>query len=507
MLIDRAALTPGQTLQADLVIVGGGVAGITLARRFANSKTSVLLLEGGGFSATERSQSLYEMEMVTRHSGMDREEVYATRERLRFFGGTSNHWSGWCRPLESWDFEERSWVENSGWPVGFDELKPWYVKAQDHLGLHAFDDQVGPSQGGGKRVFDVDGADFESRTFHFAPESARRFRMHKDELVAAPNVRLLVEANVLRLHADESRSTVTHASVQVEDGPAITVRGTRFVLATGGLENPRVLLLSEEQSPGAFNRHDLVGRYFMEHPHDSTAGWLVFVRGKRREALENLYMRRPRVKGSEMNEMNVWMPSRACQEREKLLNVTLQIRQPKRVKLDDLGKAVQTTNQALYGWDHDAGGEQVQKVRVWTRSENAPRADSRVFLGDDVDRLGLRKAKIDWKLGEAESRSIRRTFELWAAAFAATSRGRARIRIDPDKPFGHTWGGAHHMGTTRMAADPKAGVVDADCKLHGLDNLWVGGSSVYTTSGVANPTFTLMALALRLGEHLAGEIQ
>lgn len=497
MLVDRSALSAGQTLTADLVVIGAGAAGITVARHFANTSTTVLLVEGGGYAPSDRSQALYTMEMDDRYTGTEREAAYSTRERLRFFGGTTNHWAGWCRPLEPEDFAPRAWVPDSGWPLSFDDLRPWYVKAQPILGLSRFDDQVGPASA---PLVDL-GSDFTTRRFHFSHPPTRFGPKYKAELEAAPNVRVLLEANVLRLHASADKGRVERASVQLEDGPRVDVTGRAFVLATGGLENPRVLLLSEEESPGAFNRHDLVGRYFMEHPHDSRAGQLAYAVDVDDEALRRMYV--PRPKNSEgMRRKHLWFLAPETQEREQLLQVSLEVRKSKRVTDGALARAATamlTTQRALAEAPSTARG-----VLIWTRCENAPRKDSRVYLGDETDRLGLRTGRIAWKLGDLEARSIRWTLERFAARMGAAAKGRVRIDVSGDTPFDQTWGGAHHMGTTRMADEPTRGVVDSDCKVHGLANLWVGGSSVYPTSGVANPTFTLTALALRLADHLEG---
>jgi len=497
MLVDRSALSAGQTLDADLVVIGAGAAGITIARQLANTATRVLLVEGGGYEPSERSQALYAMAMDDRYAKNDREKNYATRERLRFFGGTTNHWAGWCRPLEPEDFGARAWVPDSGWPLTFDELRPWYEQAQPILGLARFADQVGapPDHQVGL------GADFTTRRFHFSHPPTRFGPRYKAELEAAPNVQVLLEANVLRLHASADKARVERASVQLEDGPRIDVAGRAFVLATGGLENPRVLLLSEEESPGAFNRHDLVGRYFMEHPHDSRAGQLAFALDADEQALRRIYVPRPKDADG-MRRKHLWFLTPETQQREQLLQASLEVRKSKRVTDGKLAQAVDsllTTQRSLGDAPSTARG-----VLLWTRCENAPRRDSRVYLGDETDRLGLRKGRIAWRLGELEARTVRWTLERFAARMGATSKGRVRIDVDRDEPFRKTWGGAHHMGTTRMADDPTRGVVDRDCKVHGLDNLWVGGSSVYPTSGVSNPTFTLTALALRLADHLKG---
>jgi len=506
MRLERGDLDPARGLDADVCIVGAGAAGIALARALSGKGLDVLLLEGGGYRPTTRSQELYRAEMVTTYRG-PRDESYPFESRLRYFGGTTNHWSGWCRPLEPWDFEARDWVPHSGWPFGLEELRPWYERAMPVLGISHWEAMAGPAGGAeAGRVHPPPSPRLESRTFHCGAPP-RVADAYGPELHRARDLRVLVEANVLRLRAAGSGRAVERAEVQLEDGPRLDVRARHFVLACGGIENPRILLLSDREDPrGLGNAHDLVGRYFMEHPHDSRAGWLVFVEGEANAAVTRYYMERPRREGTDMRTMNVWITPFEVQRRERLLNFSLQARDPEKVELDALGGAVEATSGTLRAWDApDTRDAPRVAAMLWTRSENAPHPDSRVTLGTERDRLGLRVARLDWKLREVEARSVRRSFEIFCHEFAAAAGGRARIRVDPERPFATTWGASHHMGTTRMHADPRHGVVDPDCRVHGLANLWIAGSSVFPTSGVANPTFTLVALALRLAERLRAE--
>jgi choline dehydrogenase-like flavoprotein len=502
MLLDPAALDASKALQADLAIIGAGAAGITIAREFVGSSVSVLLIEGGGFEGTSRSQELYDAEMVTRYRQSRSDDRYPLTSRLRFFGGTTNHWSGWCRPLERLDFEERAWVEHSGWPFGIDELRPWYQSAMPLLDIAGWESLEGRPKGPDmQRVLELPGAKLETRTFHFS-KPTRFGRKYRRELLDADNVRLLNECNLLRLHAGQNGQRIERASMRLEDGPELELRARAFVLACGGIENARILLLSDaEQGRGLGNRYDLVGRYFQEHPHDSRAGQLVFAEEQEPAVLSNYYIKRPRVPGGRMKRMNLWQPSERAQQEESLLNASIQIRDPEQVELDAMGEGVSALAGHIAAWaKRDSSAP--RRAMIWTRCEHAPNPESRITLGDERDRLGLRKARVDWRLTELEARTIRRCWELFAQAMGEGLVGRARVTVDPAKPFRTTWGGAHHMGTTRMHAGSRQGVVNADCRVHGLANLYVAGSSVFPTSGVANPTFTIVALALRLAKHL-----
>ncbi len=511
MKLDAANLSAGQVLQADLCVIGAGAAGISVARSFAGSSTDVLLLEGGGLQTTERSQALYEGEMATiyregtRRADYDR--TYVGRSRLRFFGGTTNHWNGWCRPLEPIDFEARDWVPNSGWPISRADLDPWYERARAVVEIPAFEDDHGYGRKPGKRqVCLQDSESITTRLFHWSPPT--RFGIkYRADVMEAPNVRVLLEANVLRLDATLDADHVTGAQVQIEDGPAVRVEAKAFVVACGGIENARLLLLSDGSDPaGLGNRRDQVGRYFMEHPHVPQVGQVLVVDNLGTRGLTDLYFRARKDKRAGGRTMGVFCTSEALQREERLLNWCVQLRDRKDSKLNRFGKAMVPAQVAVRDLGRDSDDAEPYAGRLFVRGEQTPNPDSRVTLLDEVDRLGLRKTRLDWQLGEADRASIRRSMEVFAAEFGRSGIGRVRIRMDDEAEWPATRGGDHHIGTTRMASDPGQGVVDADCRVHGVDNLFLAGSSVFATSGFANPTFTITALALRLADHLRGEL-
>jgi choline dehydrogenase-like flavoprotein len=151
---------------------------------------------------------------------------------------------------------------------------------------------------------------------------------------------------------------------------------------------------------------------------------------------------------------------------------------------------------------HDPGFSGT-RFGVGCACEQTPNPDSRVTLADDTDPLGLRRVRLNWRLTEQERRSFIANIRALGRELAAAGIGRLRPLLPDDglweKVVG---GGSHHMGTTRISDDPKRGVVDRDCRVHGIDNLYVAGSSVFVTSGSANPTLNILALAYRLVDHL-----
>lgn len=500
MLLDSRDLASDQTLQGDVCIVGAGAAGITLARELIGSGHAVVLLEGGGEIYEQESQALY----AGSESGslIGPEAQYLTASRLRYLGGSTNHWHGWCRPLDAEDFEAREWVPESGWPLSRAELDRWYERAAPLLQITSFDyDQT--EAGVGPKLF-ADDPEFEYGYFHLSPPTRFRTR-YGDELAAAPNLRLVLHANVTGVEVDESGGRAVGVEAARPDGTRFRVRSRVVVLATGGIENARLLLLSDRVRPrGLGNEHDLVGRYFMDHPvvrlgevvlahsHEATG---AFTAGPVRQ-------RGHWIRG-------VLHLSRQAQEAHRLLNSLLVYYD--RTRLDAPGEAVlslaRQARELVVEVPKTVHARRSSRAELEMVCEQAPNRDSRVRLADERDALGLRRVAIDWRLTEREIDNIRAVGERLVRSLGERHRGRVRLRVREREPWARARWSNHHMGTTRMNPDPKRGVVDVDGRVHGVDGLYVAGSSVFPTSGVSNPTLTLVALTLRLADYLRGRLR
>jgi choline dehydrogenase-like flavoprotein len=522
MFIDFGSLEDSALIETDLCIIGAGAAGITLAREFAGSSVRVCMVESGGFDYEPEVQDLYMGENASPV------RYLLDASRLRYFGGSTNHWTGLCAPLAPLDFRPRDWVPHSGWPIVRSELDPFYQRAQPicQLGPYAYSARVW--------------ADFDARPHDFDPAAVElcfwqqspptRFgETYRAELERADNVRVLWHANATNIEADESAAVVRQVDLRTLDGRTGQVKATAYVLACGGIENARLLLLSDGAEPaGLGNRHDLVGRFFMEHPHTEPG----VVLANDQDRLIATYSRQS-LDGVEFRPS--FCAGEALQERARVLNshVFLQLGgsavagveaarelwgAARRGEVpDDLANQIwhvmrDLDDVAFFAYRKFITGEQPHELPdsrfalFSLRSEQAPNPDSRVTLTDDRDTLGLRRSRLDWRLTDLDKRSIRALTEALGAEFARLGIGRVRLAdwllADDDSWLSRMGHGNHHMGTTRMAADPRQGVVDADCRVHHVDNLYVAGSSVFATGGCANPTLTIVALALRLADHL-----
>ena len=499
MLLDPTGLTDNARLQADVYVIGAGAAGITLARSLARGSARVLLLEGGGFNLTPESQDLYTGTVAMGPGRVD--DGYLESSRLRYFGGSTNHWAGWCRPLDARDFGALPWVPHSGWPLDRATLEPWYRQAVEVVEVPPFEPGVEPRVKGRPLAPLSQDARMETRIFRFSPPT--RFGVvYREELVTASRVELLLGANVTALRTDAGGERVDHVEVLCA-GRRLTAHAKLFVLACGGIENARLLLLSDQDHPaGLGNGRDQVGRYFMEHITVRNAGRPVILHPTEEpEKQFDLYLE---ARGGKKRTEAVFELTPALRDAEELLGIHLQIRgRDKPVSASD--EVAARTFAAMAALDGDEPHRWYVPF-LSVRVEMAPDPSSRVVLGEDRDALGQRRVRLEWKIGELERRTLTRGLDIFAEEFGAAGIGRLQLRFHPSDPWDDSTGGMHHMGTTRMHVDPAQGVVDDRCRVHGVPNLYVAGSSFFPTCGNVNPTLTIVALALRIADDLTGEL-
>ncbi len=541
MIVDARTLPSGVLIEADICIVGAGAAGIAIAREFIGSPIRIILLESGGLEFDERTQALYDGE----NTGFPYYEL--DKLRTRYFGGTTNRWAGACRPLDPIDFEKRDAVPDSGWPFDKAHLDPFYERAHEVCQIGEYD--YDPAKWGSNKhpLLPIDGdraitAMFRTRALRFGQE-------YKEEIAEAENIRCFLWANVIEIETDEGGESVSALSLSTLDKKRFSARARIYVLATGGVENPRIMLESRSgHSGGIGNRHDLVGRYFMEHlsvpgsillPSDPelNANFYGGVRQGGQTGFGYLTLSENTLRDEELVNIRAFFSRSSMKDREALLytsegvgsadtileslrsgNREVDFAGHLRSVIGDIDDVAMFNYRKFFQPDRD----DVPIFYLYNHIEQVPDRESRIVLGEDRDELGLRRVQLHWKFGDREKRTFRRANQIIAEELALAGIGRTReIRdnayFDDERVFssgaqGETgWppgmrGGWHQMGATRMHENPKKGVVDPDCRVHDLSNLYVAGSSVFPTSGYTNPTLTIVALSLRLSDHLRKEL-
>jgi choline dehydrogenase-like flavoprotein len=541
MFVDAFCLDDEFHIETKVCVIGAGVAGITLALELEGRGVKTCLVESGGYKSEKANRDLYRGESV----GLPYR--FADGCRSRYLGGSSNCWGGWCRPLEEDDFLKREWIAYSGWPFERSELDPYYDRSHAilHLGPVNYDPAFWAKAIGRKDVrrHPVVGEDVVDVISQFSPP-VRFGKTYRAQLAQAKNVSVLLNANVVDI-STEGGDAVRSVRLKMLNGRSGSLSAEIFILATGGIENARLLLSCTKDRPqGLGNQNDLVGRFFMDHPC-LTTGTVRF----REEWVGNmLYDAKFHYQNDAVAAYGTCIAghfslSQKTREREELLhaNVTFLpifpgeytgvkdalVRFKRRLEgVEDFERSLMQDFLTLAGQPLNAigfvaarylqtGSRQMRSLIDHTRfqviCEPTPDPDSRVTLSAEKDALGLNRVKVDWRLGDQTKRTIDRTLE--HIAMELSRAGVADVTLDAPIseqgwPASFSQEGCwHHMGTTRMHDAPKLGVVDRNCRVHGIDNFYIAGSSVLPTAGGDFPTTTIVALSLRLADHVAAILE
>lgn len=561
-------LEDNSVIVADLVIVGAGPAGLTVATECARLGKRVLVVESGLEIETPEHATLNEVESAgephTDAQFRKRSEFHGAQTRFwshdtqpfgvrcRALGGSTHAWAGKSAPFDPIDFQSRPWVPDSGWPVSHADICPYVERAMEILNLCP---KVPPGR--------FEKSDFHSFYWQFARSRIDRLdimRFGQEILARKPeNMHVLLDATVTHVGLSSDGSRFSHLNVSSINGRQARIEAEICVLAASGIENARLLLTSRDVHPnGIGNQHDVVGRYLIDHaatplgrfPSDQISritrqfGFFgvrhnsrthMFMHGlaltpevQRREGLLNaaVYFSTERAPDDPWDALKNLLRRRSPRPARDLLAVAagsgylarglgMKIlsaeKTPKLVKDAIVNSAIRfSANMVADEFQNRGLPHKVTGVRIEAICEQAPDPESRITLGTRRDRFGVPIPKAEWRINGQERETLLRMAELAHATlseaalpapilapWALERRPEDIVIIDM----------AHTLGTTRMSANPRKGVVDENCKVHGLPNLYVAGGSTFTTSGHANPTLMIVAFAIRLADHLASELK
>jgi choline dehydrogenase-like flavoprotein/nucleoside-diphosphate-sugar epimerase len=512
----------------DICLVGSGPAGSTLARELSGIHQRVVLLESG---TTERCAAADTLNAVENVGYPRTPDQWAVRNRI--VGGSSHTWGGRCAPFDAEDLEKRSWVPGSGWPVAIKDLDAYFDRSAVHLGL-AMGRWPSDARFWALARREAPGPMPDARLLHpflwqYSRDAAEtylyeymRFGRHLTDRLG-PNVTVITGATVLRIDPVPSGGAVQSVVFADPDGQRRTLGARTVVLCSGGIENPRLLLASNAIVPcGLGNDRDLVGRYFMDHLRGSVATFRIADAALLQKRLGRYNVRghlfraglrlSPEIQRTEgLLNAAVWLGEDVAADDP--WNALRRLRGGEPGSMADMGVVATHAGLVVRGLgDYFVARNGVpRKYAALTLDgmcEQRPDRDSRISLSERRDRFGVRLPQIDWRVHPDESRSLRRLAQLVADESA---------RMDLPTPILADWiregadmpatfrDVAHPTGTTRMAESPADGVVDAKCGVHGVEGLYLTGSSVFPTASHCNPTQMIVALAIRLADHLKAE--
>ncbi len=540
-----------------VAVVGSGPAGMVLALELAQQGCRVTLIESGFEAHSPEAQSLSNAEPADSRTHIPMADAVHRR-----FGGTSHLWGGRCVPYDPIDFEPRPPVRAAGWPMEADALQPYWSRACAHADC-------------GEAGFDYDAAVDGVATGPLVPRfvegeviSSSLERWSADPVLVRrlgalihqqPSIDCMLGATVVKIVPGERKGTVAALELRRSDGSAESlprIAVDAFVLACGGVETTRLLLLAQQAGDIALEGAEHLGRYYMGHLSGKIAS--VQLRGdpaQTRYGFERsggYYVRRrftisdTALRAGKLLNIALWLdnPSpvdpahgsgilsaayfglRTPVLRDKLAAPAIRrivlgafsepsmTRHIRNLLRSPIGTAVFVAR-FLHGryiakprlpgfFVHSPGN----RYAIHYHAEQTPQADSRITLAAARDKLGLQRAHIDLRFHRNDAESVVAAHALLDAHLRQHDVGELAYHYPEnervDVVLNHARDGVHQIGSTRMARSADEGVADAYGRIFGTDNLYACSSSLFPTSGQANPTLTIMAFAIRQAEHIAG---
>ncbi|QDU68528.1 FAD-dependent oxidoreductase [Engelhardtia mirabilis] len=549
MIVDLATDDRRELPEYDVCVIGSGPAGGTVASELADSGLRVCVVESGRRKNTRYADEL--KRVVS--DGLPIKDY--SRERV--LGGASTTWAGLSAPLDPIDMQRREWLRLAGWPIEREQLEPYWEAAAARFAFPTAE-FFGPSGFGRFRAESEVRArwdQLEEKVF-LALDPPQRFGKLLRSIYESERVDLYLDASVSRLAAGGDGPRVTHAELRPSDGRTLLLRAKRFVVACGGIENARLLLLSTDLHPaGLGNDRDQVGRCLMNHPKNyhgmlhlrapvkraayffgclfegfaGYAGLRLTEDEQRRRGLLNSYVRFEPMfpwSGNDGVESAVLLAKRSA----GLLQAWKR-RQKGPVELRDYSETgddsdLQNARKGLAGWAGvgwnvvrhspsvanytfhrlSKAAPAIRRVRLRNFMEMEPDPQNRVTLAEERDAAGNPIPRVAHRCTELDQRSLVELHRVLADELERSGVGHLETTLADETEWPITQDASHHIGTTRMGTDPSSSVVDANQRVHGVDNVYLAGASVFPTSGCANPTFTIVALSIRLAEHLRSSL-
>lgn len=508
-------------LTARTCVIGAGPAGMTLATELARRGDDVLLIEAGSFDLEGETQRLYNGNNL----GLPYYDLSSCR--LRFFGGTSNHWGGYCRPNDPIDYVGRPNLDVPAWPIGAQDLQPYIFEAAEILGVNlgfALDNErvVQALAASQEDLVEGQTKQLETKTAYFA-ENLRFGTFMREDVRNLQNLRCILNLNAVRLVRQDTSSAVASVSCSTTDGQDFSIIADRFVICAHAIESAKLLLQSTSfGEAGCGNEFDHVGRYFMEHPHLFASRMIPSRRfphiydalyGRVRGVNVNLSLSEAAMRETDTLSyycrFNPYYSDGSTLETAAGILTTQAFEPISREYLAAIGEVLDDLPSAARLFaskvDRSLSLSQPDFFLLEHRIEQAPNPVSRVVLSPREDGIGGRVVDLDWQLNELDARTFKIGQDIIVRELSALGMGRFQVEeIDLDLMRNRAQGHYHHIGTTRMATSASAGVVDPSLKVFGVPNLYLCGSGVFPTAGYSGPTMMIVALALRLADELEG---
>jgi choline dehydrogenase-like flavoprotein len=502
-------------LETTVCVIGSGFGGALVAVALAAAGIDVLLLESGSSEPDHRKDAMLDQVHVSGRTELN----FGFARQL---GGASNLWGGRVAPLEAIDFAPRPWVPLSGWPISLDDLEPYYVRAGAILGIPGYRSFLERNHTR-PDFLSTDRIDLKSFQWAHTPFNAGAYLKAQ----SSPSLKVVMNAPVVQLVERANAGSIESAMIRLPQGKTALVHANVFVIAAGGIQTPRLLLHSRAvRAEGVGGAHGTVGRYLSTHPKANLATLTLNTPVSTRHPLFTDHQPLPggvmrygagfnAASQQEFRLLNhyvqflPYLESRANRFfdafRESSALGQLRVGRSRIIDewLPRIGKTAFEIMGRLGGVQRRAG-----KFILKAFLDQYPNPDNRITLSEKRDEHGMALANVNWSFSGRDRTSVIDFFRRLDQELQ--SRGRSRLdygglEASDDWPLVGIH--SHFLGTTRMGDDPRTSATTKDCRIHGSDNVYVSGPSLFPTYGYANPAYTISALALRLADHVTGRLR
>ncbi|MDO8492467.1 MAG: GMC family oxidoreductase [bacterium] len=530
----------------DVCIIGSGPSGMTLANELEKTGMTLCVLESGKATKTAYADSLRQTE--------SRGILIKESSRERILGGTSTTWSGLSSPLDTIDLDSSLPYHKGGWPIDRATLDKYYNRAANG---YSFPSLSRYSQSSVALIRERGDLELKwkglNEKIFLARVPTQNFGKNFEHIFENLNLDLYLDATVVELKGDKTANNITRADFITSQGKHGSISASVFIVATGGIENARLLLNSRGLSQkGVGNEHDCVGRYLMNHPknyygvitlnkpihelphyfgyalsgYTGYAGLRINENIQKQKQLLNSYVR--------FEPMFPWSDNTGVESLIRLIKklrielIFLRFKKRGLLTIRDYAETgddstIQNTGKTTKGWLmlffdilrniipvsryvfarlNSGQPPSVKRIRLRNFLEMEPRAENRVTLGEKKDGLGMAIPIVHHECSPLDKKSIIELHKIIRQELIESKIGTLAGNLEKEPRWPITEDSSHHMGTTRMGLDQRTSVVDENCKVHSVSNLYLAGASVFPTSGCSNPTMTIVALSIRLADHL-----
>ena len=462
-----------------VIIIGSGPAGISTALRLEKYKIKTLIIEAGSLEDSQNKEDFFKGNIF---GDVDPNENLSLK-RARMFGGTSSLWGGHCSKFEKEQFEN--------WPIDYEECYKLENDTNKILGLKNYHTDF---------YYKKFSENFNQ--FHRRYASKKRFKdIYYDYIKNSKYIYLSLNTSLIKFKG--SQNQIKSIECRLKD-KNYQIKSKHYILAAGGIENSRLLLWSKRNNGELFNNSLPIGKYFMDHPwHPPAEGFINY--NKLLEYYKNNNISREFY--IDCLSRIYLSPSKEFKNKNQILSAALWLRFENKNNFNSnknfFKKAYCVAPNFFKNHFEKDKTDELFKFSVSLHQEQEPLPSNKISLDKNSDPFGIPYAYLNWKISDKLKKTAQDNLVSLGKFLIKQNLG--RISIDEyifEEKFDYIFGGAHPMGGTRMGKNSKTSVVDSNLKVHSINNLFITGSSVFPTSGHGHPTYTIVSLSLRLGDHI-----